>query len=162
MGEMVTCRDTGKQIPIEEAYTKSSKNAKKKVWYSSKEGYDWWNEWNRKCIDLLMDLCFDKGMKFPSIGAKMLIDNGNIECTYMAMELAVDDIRTAMQTKDFYNEYGMLKYIFVIINKYYNDAVRIENARERDAKKEDYIPEDATNFVPVRKSKNKAVGGFLL
>lgn len=153
---MVTARDTGKKIPLAEAYTRSKKGSKKPVYYTSAEAYDWWNEWNGKCIELLTDIVLEDGMKFPAVARKKLIESGNIEHTYNAIELCVQEIQWALQTKTFRNEYGQWAYIFAIIDGHYNEAVKIDNAKKNQRKRAEFdIPIEDDYEMPNRSIKQR-------
>ena len=131
MPRQVKCQDTGWLTTSDKAY-----KAPNNKYYSSQAAYEKIherNEWRRRCIDELSEVVFgDAKIIIPSMAMKLLNDFEDYHALHMTIVEQRDRIQYALSTKSFTSDYNRFKYIFAILQNYYNDNVIARNTKTNE------------------------------
>lgn len=165
----VKCVDTGEYSTSDKAY--KGQNGK---YYSSKEAYDKTKEeasYRFQSIDYLSFLLgYDKDIPAPTFLYKKLeeMKKCGYKVIYKTIEQHEDDIKWALENKEFKNETAKISYIMAILRNNVIDVYKEEKAQEKTkvVQIKDYIKPDNNMDVDYRnlrgaKGKGRDVSRFL-
>jgi len=144
----VKLQDTGEYGTSSTAY-----QAPNKKYYSSEAAYLKMAAnatYRAKCIDAMYAILeYKTFMKLPTYFYKRLkeCEGYGYDVVYRCMLDKANDIRWAVNNKDFNSEVGKMMYIWAILNNYMNDALKevVAERRERERKSKTTATEESVN-----------------